>query len=68
MVEKVVAFGGPIYECLTQYDRGDQDAFNVILDQFSGFFIATLKFHFHTKRILEKPLFSSRIPKPITDN
>lgn len=32
-MEKVVVFGGPIYECLTQFDRGEPGSFNVIIDQ-----------------------------------
>ena len=34
-IEKVVAFGGKIYNCLNEYDNGNKDAFNVIIDQLS---------------------------------
>ena len=34
-IEKVVAFGGRIYNCLNEYDNGNKDAFNVIIDQLS---------------------------------
>ena len=32
-MEKIVVFGGPIYDCLTEFDRGEPNAFNVIIDQ-----------------------------------
>jgi len=32
-IEKVVAFGGKIYTCLNEFDNGNKDAFNVIIDQ-----------------------------------
>ena len=32
-MEKVVTFGGPIYECLTLYDKGDTKPFEVIIEQ-----------------------------------
>jgi len=32
-MEKIVVFGGPIYECLTQFDRGEPGSFDVIIDQ-----------------------------------
>ena len=34
-MEKVVTFGGPIYECLTLYDKGDTKPFEVIIEQLS---------------------------------
>ena len=34
-MEKVVTFGGPIYECLTLYDKGDTKPFDVIIEQLS---------------------------------